>query len=331
MTGLINYVLPVVSCLLTQPVCLCVKEKIGKQWWCIVFYPQSGVNPRFIFLCFNVYSKRSNAFTPFLLFFFRELVKMCVCERYKPALIQVHHSVTQTRLKFNDPLSENADSDPHIQSPGCWGVKQDVLLRHLEHLPTAFGQHAEQNVLKGQTNNPFFFPGFRQIRAHVTWLLGVLFGYRERPAVLSIFSSKLWGLHSESKRRGGRGGCEQWESLDQFSVSSTKCFKDKTFNYIHRFWLLLCLFYFSLVCPPSGVFASSFLFSSSPSVLFYRPPFSFFSLDAIHLFSWAVRSCDPCARNQTALPTARPADKRGQDAYTHTQTRTHTQMVNTHL
>lgn len=37
-----------------------------------------------------------------------------------------------------------------------------------------------------------------------------------RQAVLSIFSSKLWGLHSESKRRGGQGGCEQWESPDQF-------------------------------------------------------------------------------------------------------------------
>lgn len=79
-------------------------------------------------------------------------------------------------------------------------------------------------------------------------------------------------------------------------------------------------FSFTLPLPPSVVSVSlclplSFLFAVFLGLSTAR------SLDGIHRFSWAARSCDPPAKNQTALPTARLVHKETRMlAHTHTHT-----------
>lgn len=77
-------------------------------------------------------------------------------------------------------------------------------------------------------------------------------------------------------------------------------------------------FSFTLPLPPSVVSVSlclplSFLFAVFLGLSTAR------LLDGIHRFSWAARGCDPPAKNQTALPTARLVHKETR-MLTHTHT-----------
>lgn len=77
-------------------------------------------------------------------------------------------------------------------------------------------------------------------------------------------------------------------------------------------------FSFTLPLPPSVVSVSLCLPLSFLSAVFLGLSTAR-SLDGIHRFSWAARSCDPPAKNQTALPTARLVHKETR-MLTHTHT-----------
>lgn len=79
-------------------------------------------------------------------------------------------------------------------------------------------------------------------------------------------------------------------------------------------------FSFTLPLPPSVVSVSLCLPLSFLSAVFLGLSTAR-SLDGIHRFSWAARSCDPPAKNQTALPTARLVHKETR-MLTHTHTHT---------
>ncbi len=159
-----------------------------------------------------------------------------------------------------------------------------------------------------------------------------------RHAVLLIFSIKLWGLHSESETWGGGG---EWECVDQKFLNKSRRVLKPQLQYIYDcVWKYIFKVFVTSSPFVSALFSLSLTFSSYGGVslslclsLLFLPLSLSLSVSlslllvGIHFFSWPARSCDPPAKNQTVLPTARLAHK---ETGMLTHTRTHTHYRHTH-
>lgn len=151
---------------------------------------------------------------------------------------------------------------------------------------------------------------------HVTWLLWELLDYRETCCLIDLqyqtVRSERWG----GGGGGGEGGwiCKclyEWWKMLQLQYLWKHVEKNMFFLYIS--WcphlllhptLLLLTPVSSVWGPPLSLALSLSLFLSDCLCLSAT-----LSVVGIHHLSWAATSCDPPAKNQTALPTARRAHK----------------------